>query len=376
MRIVLGSLRRIAASATVAAVLALVHCGARSALPAPDVAAEGDAGPPVVAVPCIPGRFPLQKATPAVMFVLDRSTSMREALGRSTQSRWLVLTNSLAATLPNVDQTMQIGALLYPSAGAVRDTCPVPSAPEIALGFDHASTVITRMRSVTPSGATPTADALDAASRAVLGFRAATTARALVLATDGAPNCNAALDPRTCRCAQGTPRNCGNGTRCLDDARTVDRIAQYAARGLPTYVVGLQGSGDNDFDSVLDAMAVAGGRPQNGAAHRYYAASSEGDLTRALTTIQQQVGSCTVLSASVPSDEGSITVTINGVEIPYDETGERGWMWGNKPNGEIVLLEDACARYASTANANLVATVACEEPSDGGNAQGSVTHDG
>ena len=71
----------------------------------------------------------------------------------------------------------------------------------------------------------------------------ANSARALVLATDGASDCNTALNASTCRCVgggSGAGRGCGSGDRCLDDTRTVKVISSYETKGLPTYVVGIQ----------------------------------------------------------------------------------------------------------------------------------------
>jgi len=179
----------------------------------------------------------------------------------------------------------------------------------------------------------------------------------LVLATDGAPDCNAALNPATCRCVAGT--RCNIAERCLDDKRTVDTIARYAAQSIPTYVVGIQDSASTSFSDVLDAMAVAGGRPRAGA-RKYYAATSSAELDAAFVAIRAQVGACTFLSSSVPSATGAITITLDGAVVPEDPSGRSGWRWVDKANGEIALSADFCG--AATTSAGFTATVSCEPP--------------
>ncbi len=329
-------------------------CGARTGLGADiDVGAPLDATSEDAArVPCIPGQIALTRARPAVMFVLDRSRSMADTI--AGRSRWLVLTEALAATLPSVDETMQIGALLYPLRTGGQ-SCDVPKSPDIALATNNVNALITRMRALGPSGATPTADAIDVAGKAIVGFRAAQTARALVLATDGAPGCNASLDPRTCRCMTGL--SC-TAMRCLDDQRTVERIRTVAQGGVPTYVIGIHGSRDVEFSDVLDAMAIAGGRPRSGGGHRYYAATSATELNDALSSIRDQVSSCTFLTTSVPSAEGSITIFVDGQVVPFAPNGGDGWRWSDEANGELLLVGAACP--SPDTEPSIVADVSCE----------------
>ena len=119
-------------------------------------------------------------------------------------------------------------------------------------------------------------------------------------------------------------------------------------------MIGIRSQGDTQFVSVLNAMALAGGRPRNGASESYYAATSEAELDTALSTIRDQVGACTFLSTSVPDSKGSIVLYINDNEIPPDQ-----WTWANKANGEVVLLGDACHSAAADSTAAVTAAVAC-----------------
>lgn len=147
--------------------------------------------------------------------------------------------------------------------------------------------------------------------------------------------------------------------QCLDDGRTVARLSSYATQGLPTYVIGLQDQGNARFSSVLDAMAVAGGRAQTGAAHMYYSSNSEAELDAALVTIRDQVGACTFLTSSVPDASGTIVVTVNGVTIPYDASKTNGWAWDNQANGEMAFYGAACTAAAAAGTRGLDAIVTC-----------------
>jgi hypothetical protein len=339
----------------------LASCGARTGLLAPDFDASVDAGPDAMPVGCMPGTFALTKAQPTLMFVLDRSGSMGMRFSGNA-SRWQVLTSSLKAALPPVDMTMQIGALMFPSTNGGGMTCNVPGAPDLLPGLGHTGPLLALMTKTQPGGSTPTADALDVAAKALLGVRAASTARALVLATDGGPNCNASLDPKTCTCLD--TRGCGSrSTNCLDDKRTVSRITSSFLEGLPTYVIGIQNQNETQNNAVLDEMADAGGRPKTGA-HHFYAATSEPELDAALVAIRDQLGACTYLTTSVPDPSGTIIVLIDGVPVTFDASGMTGWHWADRSNGEIVFSGDTCAKIAASPNPRVEVNVTCG--SDGG----------
>jgi len=363
---------RFVAAALFAVGLVLVaSCGARTGLPVPadkplDAQDASDAAP----VGCVPGSFTLAKALPTVMFVIDRSGSMSTRFS-SAGTRWSVLTSGLAKALPSVDATMQLGALLYPGANAGRGdlTCAVPGAADLLPKTSNVKPLLTAMQAHGPGGATPTASALDVAYAALLSVRSSRSARAMVLATDGGPNCNGALNPQTCTCADLGAGCRRNANQCLDDVRTVARIASYANQGVPTYVIGI---GNDAASATLDAMANAGGRPQSGA-HRYYAATSEAELDAALVTIRDAVGACTYLTPSVPDAQGRISLTIDGKTVPFDAAN--GWTWSDQANGEIVLSGAAC-KLVSTAALNVVATVSCSEPDAAGDAPEDAPADG
>lgn len=110
--------------------------------------------------------------------------------------------------------------------------------------------------------------------------------------------------------------------------------------------------------AALDATALARLRPQSGGAHSYYAASSESELQAALSRIRHEVGSCTYLTSSVPDAEGTISVSLNGVALEFDDRRRTGWTWVDRRNGEILLAPGACAALQA-GGARVEATLTC-----------------
>lgn len=281
-----------------------------------------DAGVEMRVVECREGRFRLTNAQPVVGLVLDRSTSMNSTFGSGTTTRWQAVRTALNRTLPVVDQSMALGVMLFPSAG---ETCAAPAGFDLAPAQGTTAAIIALVNRSTPTGSTPTALAVEHAAAQLLARRTAGTARALVLATDGAPDCNAALTT-PCPCVNGGT-SCA-AARCLDDTRTLERIAAARLVDIPTFVIGLRNATDTTLTAVLDRMAIAGGRPRSGA-QRFYDATSSAELEQAFTTIRDQVGGCVFLTDSVPTvGDGGLVLMVAGQGVAFDPGGGDGWRWG------------------------------------------------
>jgi hypothetical protein len=327
----------------------------------PDAAVVMDASVPVMDAsvpdaghkPCIPGSFGLNRAAPVATFVIDRSASMNDRFGFTT--KWDALSAALAQALPPVDQTMQVGGLIFPLIGDIF-ACTPPGGADLTPAFGNTAALVSLVQANGPSGSTPTAGAIDIAAASVLAVRAADASRALVLATDGEPDCNGALDPTTCECLGG--RGLCSPAQCLDDARTIERIAHYADAGLPTYIIGIANNdqSDSEFVPVLNNMAIAGGKPQQNAATQFFAVGNQNELTSALTTIAAQVGSCVFLSTSVPNTDMGIVVTLGNEVVPEFS----GWVWSDRPNGELTLIGSFCDQASANLALPLDATISCE----------------
>lgn len=339
-------------------VVAAASCGSRTGLfvdardtvdAAPDAPLDG-------AVPCTPGTFDFDLAVTQLMFVLDRSGSMRFDLqGNANQPRsswrWTLLQDALAQTILPFDDQLAMGAKFFPepdvtdSQSAV-EACRIQSGVGIAPVRGNARTILDAF-TPDPLGGTPTSDAVRFAAQFLSTSRS--VARTIVLATDGAPNCNGEVSTSACICTSrdaltGLP-SCGGRSgaySCLDDVRTIDTIRGIAEQQkIPVYVIGL-GNDSATFRDTLDAMAVAGGRPRT-TTPRHYSVQSPGDLTTALASIRDTVARCTYLTPSAPTDPDGIIVRIGGRTIRRDPSQTNGWDWIDQTFGSLVLFGDACA---------------------------------
>lgn len=280
-----------------------------------------DAGQPDAGIkPCIDGRFTLTAAEPVVMLVLDRSGSMIDLFPTGQISKWDALRNALNQTLPAVDNSMQLGVVFFPIDGA--DDCEVPAVTALQPGRGHASLILDTIAITEPRGATPTSAALRVGFDMLQTRRTANTARGMVLATDGEPSCTT-----------------------LGDVEIDLRVALDA--GVPTWVVGIESAFRPELSAALEAMALAGGRPQLDGGTSYFSARSSTGLVDAFAAIRDQVAACSFLTESVPDLDGGITVTYGAQQVPHDPSGVSGWLWTDRNNGELVLRGDYCARAIS-----------------------------
>lgn len=379
-----------------------VACGSRTGLFVPDeeifvdasidVATRLDASfdapfiddrvdiPDVIEEPpgCIPGTFDLTPATSQIMFVLDRSRSMRFRLDSNVladpgvTSRWTALRDALNQVISPFSNQIAMGARFFPVVGAdgtSAEACAQdPAGAAIAPALNNAATILQVFNDTVPIGGTPTAAALRLAADQTSQRRA--VARAIVVATDGAPNCNPANDPVTCVCTSLDPPlppgqpcrassvpNDPDGSNCLDESNTVKVVQDtYANRKIPVFVVGIGVT--NTFASTLNAMAVAGGRPR-ATTPRYYPAETPAELTTAFTVVRDSVAKCSYVTPSAPNDPNAIDISVNGRTIPRDPSHLDGWDWIDHEYGQLQLFGSACALATAT---NVDGTVVCEKP--------------
>jgi hypothetical protein len=330
---------------------------------------DGQADGPI---PCVPGTFTIDLATAQLMFVVDRSGSMafsipgQDPVPPGQLSRWQTLRDALATTIAPFDQQIAMGAKFFPevlppdSLGDPTASCRTDTGVGIPPSLGNAQQILNVFDTTEPRGGTPTSEALRLASDYLSGRRG--IARTIVLATDGAPNCNGALDAQSCTCT--TQRNDCNRTTdgqysCLDDQRTEQQVGTiFQTEKIPVYVIGIGGLERPEFSAVLDAMAVAGGRPRSGTP-KYYSVQTEGEMTTALTTIRDSIAKCTYLTPSAPTDPNAITVEVDGKPVTRDPSHVNGWDWVDQAYGEIAFFGPACDSAAGNPTAHVTGTVSC-----------------
>lgn len=302
---------------------------------------EIDAGTPDR---CVAGVLNPKRAVPKVFFVVDRSGSMQFDLAGNSGDpftsplvgprRWDVLFSSLGKTLPANDFKVAMGAIVFPGG----DGCGVDPSTSLQPDVGNATSLLA-LYSIEPGGGTPTFDALAFAS---VQARAAGV-HALVLITDGEPNCNLELDPATCVCSlplAGFPPTCPDASDCLDDVRSIELIHQLRAHdGIVTYVVGLGAASSTSTLGTLDKMALAGGAARESAPH-FYSALSEVQVAEALEAINTHLTDCSWTAHTRIGEGDSIEVRVGEQVVPVNE----GWTLTDPTQGSFALVGDWCNR--------------------------------
>lgn len=293
---------------------------------------------------------PAANAEADLLLVVDRSGSMSEVPGGAALSKWDQVRSVVGNVAQDLDDSYGFGLMFYP-AGATQTLQCVGGDVVVDIADNNGQAINDAFGATGPGGGTPTAATLQVAG-AHLHNRLTSRPQAVVLATDGAPNCNAANDINTCVCSQTD--NCTHAYACLDDIATVNAVSGLANDGVATFVIGIPGS--ELFADVLDAMATAGGTATNGARH-YYDTSSASDLEQALRAIGQRVSQCRFELQSDPMSS-SLSVRVNGQAVVRDPGRVDGWDYVGART--IEFFGPACQDLASAGAA--VAVGYCSMP--------------
>jgi hypothetical protein len=175
---------------------------------------------------------------------------------------------------------------------------------------------------------------------------------AVILATDGGPNCNRAATCDESKCIPNIEHapGCTDGvncclpsiagpTSCLDDVATLAALSELSRRGIKTYVVGIPGSAP--YAALLGDMARVGGtaRPA-GSSATYY----DVDHLDELDGILSAIGSTVVLSCHLHLDMAPKAMSLVNVYLDrqlVEYGGPDGWVWTNP--GDAGLGDDGSA---------------------------------
>lgn len=320
------------------AVVSLVGCGdgprlvgARDGGVGVDATTSTDARPPGPVDAARPGydaacesvAIRTQPGVANVLVVLDRSSSMyREpGFGMPGVDRWNPAVAAIGAVTDSLDDRVQFGLMLFADPGAPAGmTLCSPGAvvvpPMLASAASIRSALTGDPNELTGSW-TPTAVSLDAARVALSGLEGR---QYVLLVTDGAPNCNGALDGSTCRCGSDTMSCASNPRLCIDADRTVAAVRALREAGIGTFVVGYDTS---SWADVLDRMAAEGGTGSTA----HIPVGDEASLRSALGAIAGSVVSCSVDLEEPPISVRFVQVTLDGEPIPHESvaTGDASW---------------------------------------------------
>jgi hypothetical protein len=280
-----------------------------------------------------------------VLIVLDRSGSMRRSLtadclctagaGDDAASlcsntadctdRWTTVKSALRRVVGDAPD-VQWGIEVFPPPGD--STCSVSPTPLLPIGADSGATVQAELDAITPGGNTPMAAAIRAATP-YLSALADGNSKAILLATDGVPEC-----------AEGQP---GPIPGDLEDAIAASAAAWSA--GFPVYVIGA-GPGA----SALDDLARAGGTGT------HYPGTAPDLTSEALAPISRTVMTCTIALPSAPPDVNNVAVYVDKHLVPNDPAN--GWQYGTTTS-VIDLTGSYCEELLNAQDANIQVLLGC-----------------
>jgi hypothetical protein len=297
---------------------------------------------------------------PNVYFVLDRSGSMNDS------NKWATIRNVIAQIMADLGPRARFGAAVFPDP--TQDLCSVgKQVMPLTLGdvpagtYGPTVTLFTETTDVDANGGTPTAATLSAITPILTGFSGKTY---VILATDGGPNCDYGITCDASACTTNIEGDCpldggvsccaNDPEDCLDSQATVTAVHTLAAAGVPTYVVGVPGSGP--YTGVLDQMALAGGTARPSAPYYYQVnTTDQAAFATTLSAVAAQVtATCTLLLSAPPPDPTLVNVYLDGTVVPADPTN--GWTL----SGSTVTLEGTtCSEVLSGAALSLRIVAGC-----------------
>jgi len=262
-----------------------------------------------------------------LLLVFDKSGSMNEAWNGGS-SKWLAATGAVTSAItPLKDKIAKAGAIFFP----LPDGCNVPAISSgQQIDFMPGAQFVTAWNSFisanNPNGMTPTGDATVAADSALmtaLPMLMGTTA--VVLITDGDPNCN------------------------TDDNQVLQLVGGWLSKGVMTHVLGLPGSGN--AMSRLTAIAVAGGTntfilPTDPMALQMELEKIVSSSVQTMTT--SAFDSCTIMLPMKPPnpDDVNLVVTEMGVRQKVDRDLGTGGGWTLDAAATEIVLQGLFCDFA------------------------------
>jgi hypothetical protein len=313
-------------------------------------------------------------------FIVDRSGSMGAKLPATSLNRFDAMREAVAAVLAEVGHRISFGAAVFPGIPAVNACAPgtevfptQPGDPAIYAATGTFGPVLTDfltgLVSIRPDGGTPLSPTLVALAPALRALPGETF---VVLATDGAPNCNpdAVCNGADCdlnftqsiledgtECSASTnccdPRYTARGggpIYCEDGPDSVQAISDLALLGIKTYVIGLPDS--EGYTVLLDSMAVAGDTGHD----NYYAVTDVADLAVHLRSIGAEVAiDCHIELDEEPPDPSLVNVYLDALVIPNDDA--EGWTF-TSPSA-IEIRGEPCERLETGSVLNVQIVAGC-----------------
>jgi hypothetical protein len=243
-------------------------------------------------------------------------------------TRWNELENGLNALGTEITRDFNVGLGAFPNVGGQTCQVSMPAFERLDLrtGWTSAQFQSSYNR-IQPGNNTPTQQALDLVRTQRLYELTPdvtpTRAKAVVLITDGEPNCGP------------------GGARDANVNNTVRAARDLYGAGVPVFVLGFVGLNR----SVMDAIAEAGrGLPATPAVNDWYEVSDRESITAALRNIASKLVSCeVVLTLDGDEDQSRVRVEIvvDGSPTAVARGGADGWVF-DAASSTVTLLGGAC----------------------------------
>lgn len=349
---------------TIALSMALAACGGNAGngddADGPDAAVEVDAavactdgtqcgegmkcsGGMCVIGGCGEAALNLTYVAPNLLFVVDRSCSMRNAPSGSTASKWNIAVDGINQVIGDYGSDIRWGLTLFPDTAGqscVQDTFAYPVADNNGANIQALLTAAKATSdALYPDG--PCVTNIDtglqqAATDPALGD--ATRESYLMLVTDGAQaGCSAA------------------GGDAGSEAIVKDL---HDVRDIKTFVIGFGSAVDA---AQLDKLATAGGTALAGPS-KFYRAETAGELDQALAAIADQVISCDYVIDPPPPYLGKTYVWFEKTtKVPRDETHTDGWDFDTTTN-TLTFYGNACQQLKTRAVDTVDVVYDCDGP--------------
>jgi Mg-chelatase subunit ChlD len=281
------------------------------------------------------------RVAPDILIVLDRSTSMR----MRGVNRWDPSVSALKTITSSLDESVKFGLMVFPGTQQGQAMAPAscntltdaqqitdcitgaiggaaggvascdPGTVAVPVGARTAAPIAQALDSMQPNGATPTASTLQAAHMALgSGFTnnvdVRTSAKFVLLVTDGQPNCTGGTF------GGGAPGG-GSDPQAVTDS--VARIQEMTDDGIKTYVLGYGTQDDQGATDALNQMARAGGTGDQA----YRPINDEQGLLTVFQKITGTLVTCDFQLNTAPPDASYVRVALDGTALRLDDPN--GW---------------------------------------------------
>jgi hypothetical protein len=312
--------------------------------------------PDTEAEACDQANFNIARVIPDMLIVLDRSNSMFD------DGYWNPVRDAIYTVTTAMDTQIWFGLMIFPNVldssicSGLDFQCEPGHGPLVPVADANHFAIIEQLGPMLTCGGTPIADTLYNARTYLDTLAGDGHPKYILLATDGAPNCNDALPGGSCRCTSPVALGCmANPGNCLDDLRTNAVLGDLLAGGVQVFVLGI---GTSSFADVLDAMAVAGGTE-----HAYFAE----DPATILPTFEDIAGMAATCEFDVSEPDPSADPTLvnfyfDDVAVPGDNTDgtcDDGWGWMNAEHTRVQFCGDYCTAIMTGTVGSIRATWGC-----------------